>query len=92
MNTPELEQRPLRRKILIMIDLINQERYLKIMKLDILNAFYYIKLIYCIIEIYLIYTHLIEAFWLCSVGIPSDCMFFIKMKPGELFENESLSS
>lgn len=34
--------------------------------------------------------HHIDAFWLHSVGIPLGCMFFIKVKPGELFENESL--
>lgn len=35
--------------------------------------------------------HHIDAFWLYSVGIPSGCIFFIKMKPEELFENESLA-
>lgn len=34
--------------------------------------------------------HHIDAFWLYSVGIPSGCIFFMKMKAGGLFENEKI--
>lgn len=35
--------------------------------------------------------HHIDAFWLYHVGITPGCIFFIKMKPEELVENESLA-